>query len=267
MRRLDIADLRARQLRILDMIVEHCSRHDLTVYLCAGSLLGAVRHSGFIPWDDDIDIMLPRDDYEKLCRTFAMTGDSRRVSIHSLATDRAYQLPFAKVCDDTTVLDVESDVVRDIGIYVDVFPVDGWLPDGPRRRIQRAALLTLQKAFKVKHLALRGSRSRVKNAVLAAGKGLFTALPARSIARAMTWVASRADFAQSQDGGVIAWGYREVVPVASYGTPQSVEFEGRRLPGPHDTHDVLRRIYGDYMTLPPENQRVTHHRFTAYARD
>jgi lipopolysaccharide cholinephosphotransferase len=263
---LPFADLRTRQVRILDTIVEHCRRHGLTVYLCAGSLLGAVRHQGFIPWDDDIDIMLPRPDYERLCASFATTGTSKRMSIRSLATDSTYQLPFAKVCDDTTVLDVESDVVSGIGIYVDVFPVDGWLPSGPRRRAQRAALLALQKLFKIKHLSVTPSRSRLKNTVLSAGKALLAALSAREIARAMTWVARRAAFADSADGGVIVWGYREVVPVRSYGTAQQVDFEGRQVPAPADTHDVLERIYGDYMTLPPENKRVTHHRFTAYAR-
>jgi lipopolysaccharide cholinephosphotransferase len=267
LRALDISEMRARQLRILDTVIEHCHERNLTVYLCAGTLLGAIRHSGYIPWDDDIDIMLPRAAYEQLCATFAATGSDKGLSLRSLQTHDDYPLPFAKVCDDSTVLDVESDVVRNIGVYIDVFPIDGWLPAGRSRRVQRAGLTTLQKMFKVKHLAMQRSRGWYKQGTLAAAKALLAVLPARVIARAMTWVARRGDYSLCDDGGVIVWGYRETIPRSSYGEPETVSFEGRQMPAPHDADDVLRRIYGRYMELPPEHQRVTHHRFTAYARD
>lgn len=260
-RPIGIEELRQRQLVLLDRLVEVCDRLGLRYYLCAGTLLGAVRHQGYIPWDDDIDVMLPRRDYEVLCREFE---DDEALSLRSSRRTPGYVLPFAKVCDERTRLEVESDIVEDIGIYVDVFPVDGWLRDR-RRRVQRAALGRLLDLMRVKHLSVEvRRRSRARNAVLRLAKLAVVWLPTAWVAAALTRVATWGDLDRCDEAGVIVWGYQESVPAAAYGAPRPLVFEGRDLAGPADPETVLSVLYGRYMELPPPEARVTHHRFTAY---
>lgn len=269
-RRLSDQELRERQLRILDAIAVHCDALGLRYYLCAGTLLGAVRHGGYIPWDDDIDVMLPRPDWERLCATFpdrAADASVSDLSIRSLSTSPTYALPFAKVCDDATELDVESDIIRDIGIYVDVFPLDGWADGKLQRRLQHAAMKALTYVIRVKHLQRARRRAWWRDLVLAIGKALLLPISARLAAQALTRVGRSVAFDTSAEAGIVVWGYHEVVPRHCYGTAGRVSFEGRELPAPADTDCVLRVIYGDYMQLPPPDKRITHHRFTAYALD
>lgn len=266
LRPLSLPEIREAQLGVLDAIDAHCAAHGITYYLCAGTLLGAVRHGGYIPWDDDIDIMLPRPDFERFCATFAAPGSGSAHVVHSAATSPDFALPFAKVCDTRTVLDVESDVVKGIGVFVDAFPLDGWRDGRLTRRAQRAGLALLTRLMLVKHLSLRSARGGARTLVLRAAKVVLAALPARAIAGGLTRVALWGSFGATADAGVIVWGYRETVPHRCYGDPVQLSFEGRLLPAPADADSVLRILYGDYGTLPPVAQQVTNHRFRAYAR-
>lgn len=265
-RQLGLEELRERQLRILDVVLEHCSKEGLRVYLCAGTLLGAVRHLGYIPWDDDIDLLLPRADYERFCRRFASLGRPHQLSVRSSATSPAWPLPFAKICDDTTSLVEESDIVRDIGVNIDVFPLDGWSDGWVRHRLQRGAIAVLTQAIRAKHLTRR-PRGLARDTILAAAKFALARVPARRISEAITWVARVAASDSSRDAGVAVWGRRQVVPRGCYGSPSIVCFEGRQCPAPADPCTVLRIMYGDYLQLPPEDQRVSRHRFVAYLRE
>lgn len=267
MRQLGLPELKQRQLAILRFVAGFCDERDIRYYLCAGTLLGAVRHQGYIPWDDDVDIMLPRPDYERFCAQFPQHAWQTGFSLHDLATSPAYPFPFAKVCDDTTVLDVESDVVRDIGVFVDVFPLDGWLPARGTRWLQARALDTLGQLMRVKHLQDNASRDALRNRVLRVAKLLTSPISVRTVSRMLTGIATASPFDESETVGVTVWGYREGLPRAAYGTPAAVVFEGTEYPGPEDSDTVLAGIYGDYMRLPPVEDRVTNHRFTAYVRD
>lgn len=265
MRSLNISELREFQLNILAEIDEFCEQSSMTYYLCAGTLLGAVRHHGYIPWDDDVDIMIPRPDYERFCKTFSRHADQDRFRLYSLATSNRYPLPFAKVCDQSTLIDVESDIVRDIGVYVDVFPIDGWCRGELLQRIQRGLISILSNMIRVKHLQRNSARKRLNEFILTVGKVILSPVPARSIARGISKVCQLGSFDQCDNAGVLVWGYHESVPREAYGAPAEVAFNGRNYPGPADPDAVLTTLYGDYMTLPKESERVTNHRFTAYS--
>lgn len=261
---LTIEQLRKRQLRLLRAVVEHCDAEGLRYYLCAGTLLGAVRHGGFIPWDDDIDLMLPRPDFDKLCASFPRADSPAGMSLRSLSSRPDHVLPFAKVCDDRTRLEVESDIIKGLGVFIDVFPLDGWSDRPGLHAFQRVALKGLLDVMRVKHMVLRRKRTVLRNLVLAVAKVLLAVLRPRWVAASMERVARLGRFDSTTRGGVIVWGYQETVPVAAYGDPGRLPFEGGSYCVPQDTDTVLRILYGDYMRLPPVEQRVTLHRFVAY---
>ena len=263
-RQLTMEQLRERQLQLLTAVADHCEEHGLRYYLCAGTLLGAVRHQGYIPWDDDIDLMLPRRDFDRLCTTFPGPGARPDVSLRSLSSDEGYVLPFAKVCDDRTRLDVESDMISGLGVFIDVFPLDGWCRSPVPRLVQRMLLKGLLDVMRVKHMVLGRRRKGLRNVVLAVAKVLLAWLPVRWVARALERVAKLGRFDTAREAGVICWGYQESIPVTAYGEPGRLEFEGTSYQVPHDPHTVLGILYGDYMALPPVEQQVTHHRFVAY---
>src|SRR5690554_4415622 len=113
------------QIEILNQIVKICNQNKLTYFLIGGTLLGAIRHKGFIPWDDDLDIAMPRKDYEKfleLCQGYL--GDE--YYLHCSKTDPKYWLPFAKVRKNNTIFEEKSiqTINSHKGIYVDIFPLD-----------------------------------------------------------------------------------------------------------------------------------------------
>ncbi len=261
---LTIEQMRERQLRLLRAVVDHCETNGLRYYLCAGTLLGAVRHGGYIPWDDDIDLMLPRPDYEKLCATFPASDAPAGVSLRSLGRTPGYVLPFAKVCDDRTRLEVESEIIKGLGVFIDVFPLDGWSDRRIVRLCQRVCLKRLLDVMRVKNMVIGHRRSPLRNAVLAVAKVLLAVLRPGWAAAAMGRVARLGDFESCARGGVIAWGYQESVPVAAYGVPSQLVFEKGSYCVPQDTDTVLRILYGDYRSLPPVEQQVTLHRFVAY---
>lgn len=261
---LTMEQMRARQLRLLDALTEHCDAHGLRYYLCAGTLLGAVRHGGYIPWDDDIDVMLPRADYDRFCATFPSPTAPAGISLRSLVTRSDHVLPFAKLCDDRSRLEVESDIIKGLGVFIDVFPLDGWSDSRSRQTFQRIVLKALLDVMRIKHVVLRRKRARGRNVLLAVAKLVLSPLPPRRVALLMERVARLGPFDASSEGGVISWGYQESVPVSAYGVPTKLKFEDRQCSAPGDPDTVLRVLYGDYRQLPPVDQQVTLHRFVAY---
>lgn len=261
---LTIQELRKRQLRLLRAVADHCEAEGLRYYLCAGTLLGAVRHQGYIPWDDDIDLMLPRPDYERLCASFPSPETPDGVSLRSLSTSPDHVLPFAKVCDDRTRLEVESDIIKGLGVFIDVFPLDGWCETKPLRSVQRHALKALLDVMRIKHVVLRRRRTVIRNVLLAMAKSVLAVVRPQWVAAAMGKIAAWGKFDSCTEGGVIAWGYQETVPISAYGVPTLLKFEDGSYCAPQEADTVLRVLYGDYLSLPPVEQQVTLHRFVAY---
>ena len=127
-RTIDLEQQKKIQFEILKEVRDFCDNNNLTYFLGGGTLLGAIRHKGYIPWDDDIDIMMPREDYEKLLTEFNKTCDNQYKLLSYKNTEDYYYL-FAKVINTKTIL-VEDNYkkIKDLGIYIDVFPID-YLPE------------------------------------------------------------------------------------------------------------------------------------------
>ena len=131
----ELDEMKCIQLDIMRKIHSYCKANDIRYYLSHGTLIGAIRHHGFIPWDDDIDIFMPRPDYERFCKEFPVSRYDNVLQIANSHTSPYYGRPMSKVYDTRTVL-IEPNYLGDdsIGVNIDIWPLDG-MPDDEKKRL------------------------------------------------------------------------------------------------------------------------------------
>lgn len=248
----ELSALQKAELEILKAFISVCEKNGLRYYLLEGTCLGAVRHGGVIPWDDDIDVGLPRKDYEKLMEA-AQKDLPDYYFLQNFKTDPQYPNCFAKIRDSRTTF-IESSI-KDLkinhGIYIDVFPLD-FYPAGSGRIFKLRALLfkaSSSGAFSSASLKIRFLRciSRVFYPGIKTAQLKYDAyLKALPESDKMTNVFS-------------AWGDREIVPASWYGEGAKLSFNGIEATVPAEYKKYLTKIYGDYMTPPPPEKRIGTH--------
>ena len=250
----DIKEVQSIELEMMKFIDELCRGNNLKYYLAYGTLIGAVRHKGFIPWDDDIDIIMPRPDYEKLIKL--MEGDKKNYSLVCVEKNKDYNYPWAKMVDTRTkLIELGKHQEEEIGIWIDIFPVDG-LGNDKDKAVELAKKMIVQKyriwtmhAFKNK-----GIKGRIMNII---GRQRFNKL--------MLHYAKKNNFYNSQIVGCIAgWDLDELTKGEYYHETCEVDFEGCKFFAPKGYHELLTMWYGDYMKLPPEEERVPGHETEIY---
>ncbi len=267
MRELKIDEIREIQIMLLDEVVKFCEQKKLRYFLGYGTLLGAIRHRGYIPWDDDIDLIMPRPDYEKLISSYSSL--SSQFKIYSQTTDCDYYLPFAKFSHENTVFREMTDVVYNkIGVNIDIFPIDGLSSDESNRTKSVKKQKIWRNILNLKFISISKNRSLLKNIVLVIGKAAFWNVDYRKVVKKMNEYASIHPFDSSQLVGCTVWNYgeREIMERRIFSDSISVEFEGKNYLAPADYKKYLENLYGDYMKLPPIEKRNTHHVYKAFLK-
>ncbi|MBQ7635092.1 MAG: LicD family protein [Bacteroidaceae bacterium] len=233
---------------------EVCRRHGLRYYIYDGTMLGAVRHGGFIPWDDDLDIAMPREDYEVFINN-AHEWLPAPYEFVSFETDHSYPLPFGKVQDSSTTLIERAHLPYLGGLYIDVFPIDG-LPDSTlMRRLHLVRYDFLKKAV---YWAYRDPYRH--------GRGPSSWIPLffRSVfgqerlQRATRRCLRKYPFAESRLVCVFDDGFHGAMEKSLIGQPTPVAFEGKEVWGVEHPEEYLTHMYGDYMTPPPHDEQRQH---------
>jgi lipopolysaccharide cholinephosphotransferase len=250
----DIRPLQLHILRNLQAVDRMCRQHGLRYYIMAGTLLGAVRHKGFIPWDDDLDIGMPREDYDLFIQ-HAHEWLPQPYELVCAETDPTYPLPFGKVQDASTTL-IERRHLRYLGgVYIDVFPLDG-VPEGRLSRrwhfakyefYKRVLYLVHRDPYKHGH----GARSWVPLLC----RKLFTV---QGVQHRICQLLHRYQFAQSSSICDYDDGLRGIMPKAELGQPTPILFEGVEVWGVQERDTYLARKYGDYMTIPKQSGQRQH---------
>lgn len=255
-------ETRAVQLGILDHVDAFCQARGLTYYLWAGTLLGAVRHGGYIPWDDDIDIAMPRATYEVFCVEFATTPTGPfRLFCHD--THPTYAYPFARVSDVRTRLVEGSRAAVATGLNIDVFPLDGWPASPLAARLHGARMRAIHRFVGVWTSRPRagGGVRRLKNVAVRLKRPVIDRIPIRVLTGRITAWASAHHYDDGRDVGVTVFRYLEKVDRTAYGEPVDIEFEGRRYQaGPRDHDRILCNLYGDWRVLPSEAEQASRYR-------
>ena len=260
--RLHPDQVRRIQLRVLDQFLELCARHDLSYFAYYGTLIGCARHGGFIPWDDDIDLAMPRRDYERLLALDLEPLGLRLVSRHSAA---GFPFGYAKLCDTSTLVveRLEPRYTGWGGVNLDIWPLDGL----PRTALGRHANDLLVRALRLiilaKILPPRPGRSRGRTALLRVTRALSRPLSVPAALSLIDRLIVRPDgeLVGSRLGGR---GREQWFPASWYTPVARLQFEGRQLRAPGRYHRILRGLYGDYLELPPESQRRSQHTFEAF---
>lgn len=262
---IEISELRTLQLALLDRVMDFCSKNGLRCWLGGGSLLGAVRHHGYIPWDDDIDLIMPRKDYQFFLKNYPQTEENR---IFSLETSRECYYTFAKVYNDKTLMVENFKTAFSVGVAIDVFPFDN-LPDDPKRRSRYIRnLLILKRLQWVKLLKVSSKKDVISKILLSFEKLLTLPFSLRSLVRMIDKYSQK----YSDENDSEFWGplsalnkrYREIMERRWFDETVLLDFETEKYPCPKHWHEILTHVYGNYMVPPPRGEQIQPHASKAY---
>lgn len=259
---ISLKEMQVIELEILQKIHDLCQIHEITYYMSGGTLLGAVRHQGFIPWDDDIDIYMPRQDYNRFCE-IALTELPDYLALQNQVLTENYPYFFAKVIHKRTRLVEPIWPYTEMGVYVDIFPIDG-LPANPLKRFWLENKVRFLHRLKIMHMCanqgLLHSNSFIKHQL----KRLLLLLTPDFSFDKLDKKMLRYDFYSAALVKNLSTNgkSREKVPMAYMGTPRLMAFEGRQFYGMAQAERYLTHFYGDYLQLPPKAERVSHHQHT-----
>lgn len=264
----NIQQLQQVDLEIAKAVVQICEKHELTYYMLGGTMLGAVRHQGFIPWDDDIDLGLPRDDYERFLQ-IAQAELPETYRVVNYRNTPSFQYYITRVVDTDTKV-IEERIGND-NMYthasIDLFPIDGT----PNNRLLRnvyyfrvlfhRAMMALCYKDSIDRQRPRSFPEQVLLFIMERLPVEKFTNPARE-KEAIDRLLRKHSVGGSRYIGNIMGAYRtrEIVPAEYYGQGKFYRFEDTELRGLERADEYLRYTYGDYRKLPPPEKRKTHYR-------
>ncbi len=259
---IQINELKEIQLNILDTVDDFCKLNNITYYLACGTLLGAIRHKGYIPWDDDIDIAMPRPDYLKFLESFKAVN----LEALSIYNTKKCPFPYAKVMDIRTQVVEDTNIKQIIGVNIDIFPLDGLPTNIKSSNWHFYKLLFYSRLAFAKTLNASKRHSLYKNTLLYVTKIIASFFPTHYLICKINKLGMKYDYVKSDYAGIVVFpvGLTERFIKKGFEPGGTAEFCGKQYPIPVGYDAWMRNIYGDYMQFPPKEKQVSNHSFKAY---
>ena len=258
---LSLQEIKAITFDILKHFNTFCQENSLSFYLSNGTLLGAVKYGGFIPWDDDIDVLMPRKDYEKFISLFK---DSDKFALYTYERNKKYKFPYAKLCAQKT-LKVETNIDSgiDLGVDIDIFPLDTCSVHIFNNYIQKKLAIYQRGCFLSKFISTK-DKSIFKQLIIR----LCKLMGYEFFYKRLKNIVKQETIAGGEYMGCLMWpiyGKKEIIPRNVFQDTIEIEFEGEKFPAPIGYDSYLRSLYGSYEKDPPIEKQKTHHSYTAYS--
>ena len=263
MKKLTLREIQLEELDMLKNITDFLDKQKIQYFLCGGTLLGAVRHKGFIPWDDDIDIFIPRKDYERFLKITEnnIIYENYKVTSFEKST---LSYPFCKVLNEKISINSKSSL--DKNLWIDVFPIDGY-PDDYVMAKKLAKTVSKYKGIIYLHTTsfmsiIKEHKSLKNRALKIILKPLCMIIPIKYCSKRIVTAVSKCNYDDSEFVGEIVWGYgicERVNKKNVFSKAVKLNFENQKFNCPAGYDEYLSSIYGEYMTPPKMQNRVTHY--------
>lgn len=254
--------LKKTELEILIELDRICRKYNIKYTLGYGTLLGAIRHKGFIPWDDDVDVCMLRKEYNRF-REVCKEELGEAFFYQSNETDPEYFHLFDKIRANNTIFKETYLAKYNIhhGVYIDIFPID-YIPSmGVRRKIQLLKFHFFRAGLMAKYLDCNARKGWKKYAAICL-KIFYAPFSVKSLYSSANRVAVQYNLSKEN---IVAYSFgspykgKDSFPVSYFEQVIDASFEGKKFFIPTFYDDILSNIYGDYMKYPPEKQRLTRH--------
>lgn len=267
MKKIQLDEIQGIELDILVKLIEYLNTNNIKYFTSGGTTLGSIRHNGFIPWDDDIDIYVPRKDYDKLLEISEGVLIDDYISIKKPG-DKNYIYSFAKACNENTIIDEKSNskAKYSIGIFVDIFPLDKYYDN---KFLNRLLIIKsnwyksiLETASNQINLSNKGSIKYIlKQIIRAIQKPLTLYWTVERTAKHIDNLGRKMESKNTNHlGNVVMNNIKKIDYYAADYFKEAVigEFEGYKINNPVGYDKYLTEMYGDYMTPPPKDKQIMH---------
>lgn len=257
---LSIAEEQQAELEVMKELHSYCVKHGLKYVLGYGTLLGAIRHKGFIPWDNDMDILMPRSDVEKLVELNKQDPIGNNIRLFHYTTDKNYHYPIVRACNMKTIVQPTylREQIDDMGVWVDVFPLDGI--SRPKLIFQkplRNFYLKMMNATMYVPESESGKKEKLRNFII-------RHMPDKNhkYERHLSSVCAWSRYEKAKTVCVICEEEppfeKQLMDREDVENPVLVPYEDAEFFIPGNADKYLTLQYGNYMQLPPEEDRMTH---------
>lgn len=265
MKELTLQELKEIEFDILKMFDAFSKENNIRYYISHGTLLGAIRYKGFIPWDDDVDLLIPREDYDRMLKIFK---NDDRYQMFAFERNSNYCFPFAKLCDMTTrKVEPNNDNGIELGVDIDLFPLDAWDDDLEKAKKEARTISKYRRCLVLSKRSKPDSLNAVKRFIKGFMIAYYKIFGSKYYVKRIINASSKTPQPDSKYLGCKAWcvyGEKGIIPAEAFGEPSYIDFEGEKFPAPADYDTYLTCLYGDYLPEPPVEKQKTHHSFKAY---